>query len=334
MKGIPNTERQRLGALLDHETQETVMAMIPQFSETEIGAPVPAPAEGPEELGLLVFNMERGVHLEELGDFLQDCPGVRPLDVVLANELDDGCVRSGGRNTARELAERFGWNYAYGLEFIELVNGEDPKGFHGNAVFSRWPIRRAWTVRLPEQYNWYFDRQRRIGGRCAVLAELDVGGRPLGVASIHLENRTHGEGRRLQLEAVLRAAEELLPGIPGVQGEQGMLNPDLPTAPADVLILPMTEDLSAAISLATLLRENGIRAQLHCEEKKFKQKIAYADKLGIPYVIFLGEDEISSGVVACKDMATGEQTKLEPAATVYRIKAGLAEREKGTVIQE
>ena len=41
MKGIPNAERQRLGALLDHETQETVMAMIPQFSETEIGAPVP-----------------------------------------------------------------------------------------------------------------------------------------------------------------------------------------------------------------------------------------------------------------------------------------------------
>ena len=117
-----------------------------------------------------------------------------------------------------------------------------------------------------------------------------------------------------------------------VLGEQGMLNPELPTAPADVLILPMTEDLSAAISLATLLRENGIRTQLHCEEKKFKQKVSYADKLGIPYVIFLGEDEINAGVVACKDMATGEQTKLEPAATVYRIKAGLAEREKGAVI--
>ena len=117
-------------------------------------------------------------------------------------------------------------------------------------------------------------------------------------------------------------------------GEQGLLNPALPTAPADVLILPMTEDLSAAISLATLLRDNGIRTQLHCEEKKFKQKISYADKLGIPYVIFLGEDEISAGVVACKDLATGEQTKLEPAATVYRIKAGLAEREKGAVILE
>jgi histidyl-tRNA synthetase len=119
-----------------------------------------------------------------------------------------------------------------------------------------------------------------------------------------------------------------------VLGEQGMLNPALPTAPADVLILPMTEDLSAAITLATLLRDNGIRAQLHCEEKKFRQKISYADKLSIPYVIFLGEDEIKDGVVACKDMESGEQTKLEPAATVYRIKAGLAEREKGTVILE
>ena len=117
-----------------------------------------------------------------------------------------------------------------------------------------------------------------------------------------------------------------------VLGEQGMLNPELPTAPADVLILPMTDDLSAAISFATLLRENGIRAQLHCEQKKFKQKISYADKLNIPYVIFLGEDEINAGVVACKDMATGEQTKLEPAATVYRIKAGLDARNQGSVI--
>ena len=119
-----------------------------------------------------------------------------------------------------------------------------------------------------------------------------------------------------------------------VLGEQGMLNPALPTAPADVLILPMTDDLSAAISFATALRENGIRAQIHSEAKKFKQKIGYADKLGIPYVVFLGEDEISAGVVACKDMATGEQTKLEPAATIYRIKAGLAELEKGSVIVE
>ena len=113
-----------------------------------------------------------------------------------------------------------------------------------------------------------------------------------------------------------------------------MLNPDLPTAPADVLILPMTEDLSPAISLATLLRENGVRTQLHCEEKKFKQKIAYADKLGIPYVIFLGEDEIAQNKAAVKDMTTGEQLTQTVEEAIARIQAGLAGRNAGTPIRD
>ena len=138
--------------------------------------------------------------------------------MILANELDDGCVRSGCRDTTRLLAERLGMNYVFGLEFIELVNGEDPKGFHGNAIFSRWPITRAKVLRLPEQYNWYFDRQRRIGGRLAILAELDVAGTPVGVATIHLENRTHGPGRQAQLDTVLAAAEEMFPGMPVILG--------------------------------------------------------------------------------------------------------------------
>lgn len=218
MTGLPNEERQRLGALLEHASQEEVMARIPQFSQAEVHNLVPPPEAAPASLGMLVFNMERGVHLEELGDFLEVCPDVRPLDVILANEMDDGCVRSGGKNTALELAERLGMNAVFGLEFIELVNGADPKGFHGNAIFSRWPIRRAEVLRLPEQYNWYFDRQRRIGGRLAILAELDVAGRPVGVATIHLENRTHGPGRKAQLDAVLAAAERMFPGMPVVLG--------------------------------------------------------------------------------------------------------------------
>ena len=218
MKGLSNEERQRLGALLEGASQEEVMARIPQFSQAEIHNLVPPPAGAPGALATLVFNMERGVYLEELGDFLETCPEVRPFDIILANELDDGCLRSGGKDTTLELAKRLGMNAVFGLEFIELVNGGDPKGFHGNAIFSRWPIRRARAVRLPEQYNWYFDRQRRIGGRLAVLAELDVAGRPVGVGTIHLENRTHGPGRQVQLEAVLAAAEAMFPGMPVLLG--------------------------------------------------------------------------------------------------------------------
>ena len=119
-----------------------------------------------------------------------------------------------------------------------------------------------------------------------------------------------------------------------VLGEQGLLNPQLPTAPADVLILPMTEDLAPAISLATQLRSAGIRTQLYTEQKKFKAKMNYANNLGIPYVVFLGEDEINAGVVACKDMTSGEQTKLGFDETLARIRAGLAEKNAGCVILE
>ncbi len=117
-----------------------------------------------------------------------------------------------------------------------------------------------------------------------------------------------------------------------VLNEQGMLNQEMNTAPADVLILPMTEDLGPAVALATQLRSAGIRVQLYAEQKKFKAKMSYADKIGVPFVVFLGEDEIQSGVVACKDMATGEQTKLSFTDTLNRIQAGLASRESGSVI--
>ncbi|WP_297981783.1 endonuclease/exonuclease/phosphatase family protein [uncultured Oscillibacter sp.] len=218
MRGIPLEERKALGALLDTRSQEEVMAMIPQFGEAETDNFVPPPETAPESLGVLMFNMERGVHLEEIQDFLRDCPDIRPFDLILANELDDGCARSGNKNTARELASAFGLNYAWGLEFIELVNDKNEKGFHGNAVFSRWPIRRAGVIRLPEEYNWYFDRQRRIGGRLAVFAELDVGGRPLGAVSIHLENRADGPGRGRQMRAILDAVERELPDMPVILG--------------------------------------------------------------------------------------------------------------------
>ena len=120
-----------------------------------------------------------------------------------------------------------------------------------------------------------------------------------------------------------------------VLGEQGMLNPDLPTAPADVLVLPMGDEaLGAAIALSTQLREAGIRVQLYTEQKKFKAKMQYADRLGIPYVIFLGEDEISQGKCSVKELATGRQQTLASAEAAALITRGLAERMRGCVIRE
>ena len=191
----------RFAARLEQETQESVMRDIAQFSEADIVDTWASEPPACAEVHAMVFNMERGVHIDEAIEFLKDNPSLQPFDLILANELDFGAARSGEKNTAEEVAKALGLSYVFGLEFIELKDAA--LGFHGNAVFSRWPVKWAEVLRLPEQYNWYNDRQKRIGGRCAILAKLDVHGREVGVASIHLENRTDGEGRRVQMQAVL-----------------------------------------------------------------------------------------------------------------------------------
>ena len=104
-------------------------------------------------------------------------------------------------------------------------------------------------------------------------------------------------------------------------------------SPADVLILPMTDDLSAAASLATGLREKGVRTQLYTENKKFKQKIQYADKLHIPFVAFLGEDEIAANTVSVKRLATGEQQTLPPEDVAALILAAAQQAAQQTILK-
>lgn len=98
--------------------------------------------------------------------------------------------------------------------------------------------------------------------------------------------------------------------------DQGLLSPDLLTAPADVLVLPMTEDLTAAISLATALRQAGVRTQLYTERKKFKAKLSYADKLGIPFAVFLGEEEVDAGTATVKDLTLAQDLPPEDLAAL------------------
>ena len=153
------------------------------------------------------------------------------------------------------------------------------------------------------------------------IGSICSGGRYDNLAEYYTDKKLPGVGISIGLTRLFFVLED-----------QGYLNDQLNTAPADVLILPMTEDLSAAIALATQLRNAGVRTQLYGEQKKFKQKMSYADKLGVPYVIFLGEEEISSGVAAVKNMRTGEQVKLSPDEAVKLIQSGLEQLNQGTPI--
>ena len=62
--------------------------------------------------------------------------------------------------------------------------------------------------------------------------------------------------------------------------------------------------------------------------------MSYADKIGVPFAVFIGEDEVREGLLSVKDMQTGEQVKLSPDEAAAHIAAKVAERNAGSVIKE
>ncbi len=154
------------------------------------------------------------------------------------------------------------------------------------------------------------------------IGSVCSGGRYDNLAGYYIEKQLPGVGISIGLTRLFYVLDE-----------QGLLNPQLPTAPADALVLPMTENAGPAIALAEGLRQKGLRVQLYGEQKKFKQKMAYADKLGVPFAVLLGEDEIAENVCSVKNMRTGEQQKLTAEDAAAYILAALA-AEGGPIILE
>ena len=154
------------------------------------------------------------------------------------------------------------------------------------------------------------------------IGSVCSGGRYDNLAGYYIEKQLPGVGISIGLTRLFYVLDE-----------QGLLNVDLPSAPCDALVLPMGGEPGPAIALAESLRSAGLRVQLYGEQKKFKQKMAYADKLGVPFAVLLGEDEIAEGVCSVKNMKTGEQSKLTPQQAAEYIRKELAEN-NGPVILE
>ena len=89
-----------------------------------------------------------------------------------------------------------------------------------------------------------------------------------------------------------------------------------------ILVVSMVPDLKPAIETANALRAAGINSEIYFDDKKIKAKFKYADKLQIPYVIVIGEDEVNSGTVTLKNMETGEQQKYLLEEVIKQIKEG------------
>ncbi len=114
-----------------------------------------------------------------------------------------------------------------------------------------------------------------------------------------------------------------------------MLSDAAITAPADAVVIPIDSGFMAlAAETATVLRQAGVRTQVYFEDRKFKQKLSYADKAGIPFALIIGENEAALRVAAVKDLAAGTQETLSPEDAAAKISAALAGRRSCAVIQE
>ena len=141
-------------------------------------------------------------------------------------------------------------------------------------------------------YETFLNNYRELGSVCS-------GGRYENLAEYYTDKKLPGVGISIGLTRLFYKLNEL-----------NLIKADKKSI-SDVLIIPMIEDLSVPISLATKLRNNGINTEIYLNNKKLKAKFKYADKLEIPYVIIIGEDEINSNKFKLKNMSTGDEKEID-----------------------
>jgi endonuclease/exonuclease/phosphatase family metal-dependent hydrolase len=157
------------------------------------------------------WNIDRGTRLDEVTQVLQrDQP-----DLCVLQEVDLSAHRSGNVNVAEELARRLKMRYAYASAWQEMSQGDrEHPSFQGQAILSPFPIKNVRVIRFKAQSDfwrprWYVPNsplfQRRLGGRIAIVAELEFAGRTLVVYNPHLESRSTGVEKQ-QMDEILEDA--------------------------------------------------------------------------------------------------------------------------------
>ena len=92
------------------------------------------------------------------------------------------------------------------------------------------------------------------------------------------------------------------------------------TTTADVMVLPMNEDLTYALNVAKLLRNGGINTELNYTKKSIKAMMNYANKIKVPFVVILGDNEEKENKVTVKNMLTGEQQYISIDELIKKLK--------------
>lgn len=149
-------------------------------------------------------------------------------------------------------------------------------------------------------YETFLNDYKSIGSICS-------GGRYNDLAGYYTEKQLPGVGMSIGLTRLFFILNDI-----------GLIKTDKKSI-SKILVISMSEDVGLAIETSNKLRMNNINAEVYFDNKKIKAKFKYADKLKIPYVIVIGEDEIKTGLLTIKNMEEGTQEQLEIEEIIKKI---------------
>lgn len=195
--------------------------------QEDFAPPASLSRSSPRSIRVTAWNIERGSRLNDLIRVFKEHELLRESEALLLTELDYGMARSGNRFVARELAEALEMNYVFAPCYLALgkgsgvekfVEGENQLALHGNAVFSRYPLRRAHQLALPNGKDKMRGAEKRLGSQRAVIADMQ---HPLGevrLVSLHLDAHSTQRHRHRQMKLVLDHLDGLEPQLPVLIG--------------------------------------------------------------------------------------------------------------------
>lgn len=172
----------------------------------------------------VAWNLERGIEFDSQLDAFRNHPYVRTGDVFLLTETDVGMARSGNRAVAQELATKLGMHFAFVPCYLNLAKGSGVEydttgtndlGLHGNAILSRYPIRRVRPIHLKNGIDKMAGREKRLGQQTALAAEIAFPNFRAAAVCVHLDANSTQRHRAGQMRNVLDRIEPDGPALVG-----------------------------------------------------------------------------------------------------------------------
>lgn len=189
-------------------------------------------------------------------------------------------------------------------ELKSVVNGVELLGVPGDNYKIDFSIARGLDYYTGTIYETMLDDYPEFGSVCS-------GGRYDDLASHYTDKKFPGVGVSIGVTRLFDAFKK-----------NNLINESGQKTTAKIVIIPIDNktDLGAGFEFVTLLRANDINSEVFLADVKLKAKLDYANKISVPYIGIIGEDETKNKTVSLKNMKTGEQTTLPIVDAVNYIK--------------